>query len=234
MVLYCSLIRARKRTTQLEKEQYVNIETISIILAIASGVCTTVAYVDYIQMTIRGTNDPNKTTWIIWALISLISTSSYFAASADLWKNIITLVNMFLCIGTLVILLLRNGKIRTRLTAKECLSLVIGISTIIIWKLTSPAYANLVVQAAIAIGFVPTWESIWEDPSRERSRPWWIWSTAYALALAVVILRWKHQWTDLVYPINCIILHPSVPLLATARRRFGSKPRKVRSAFTTI
>jgi hypothetical protein len=64
---------------------------------------------------------------------------------------------------------------------------------------------------------------VWKTPSSEIARPWWIWVAGYVIFLSVVILRWKHQWTDLVYPINCIILHSLVPLIGIASRRINTR-----------
>ena len=37
--------------------------------------------------------------------------------------------------------------------------------------------------------------------------------------LSGVILRWNGQWTDLIFPVNCILLHASVAVLALTLRR---------------
>ncbi len=188
----------------------------SIFLALLSGVGTTLAYLDYNRSVFKGETKPNGATWAIWSTIALISTSSYFAASGDIWKSIIPFANILLCIGTFV-LALTNGKFK-KLDLTDWCALTIGIVAIVVWKLTTATYANLIVQVAVIIGFIPTWRNVWRTPSCEKSRPWWIWSLSYVIASVVVVLRWKHQWIDIVYPALCIFLHASVPIVGTVRK----------------
>lgn len=195
-----------------KKERSLNI---SIILAIASGCCHVAAYVDYYRAARAGKSKPNGATWAIWSVIALISVTSYFTATDDIWKNAIPLTNIVLVL-IIFALAVVNGEMK-RLTATDWCSLAIGIIAIGIWKATTASYANLVVQAAIVIGFIPTYRMVWNDPSKEAARPWLIWGAGYFLAAIVVILRW-HQWLDLVYPINCLILHPLVPILGRISR----------------
>ena len=84
---------------------------------------------------------------------------------------------------------------------------------------------NLIVPVAILAAFdLRCGGRIRKNPACEQPRPWWIWVVGYILATVVVILRWNHQWYDLVYPINCILLHSSVPLLRVARQKFKTQP----------
>ena len=188
-----------------------NIMNLGITLAVLSGVCVTIAYLDYNQAIINGQTKPNGATWAIWSSIALISTFSYFAASGDFWKTILPFANILLCIGTFFLSLSR-GKFK-KLDPTDWIAFSIGIIAAIVWKMTEATYGNLVVQVAIIIGFWPTWRGVWKKPSCEKSRPWWIWTIAYGVAGTVVILRWRHQWADLLYPWLCVFLHASVPIV---------------------
>jgi len=192
------------------------VNILGIILALISGLGTTLAYLDYNRVVLKGETKPNGATWAIWSAIALISASSYFASTGDFWKSIISLLNIILCIGTFVLALM-GGKFK-KLDATDWCALAIGIIATIVWKLTTASYANLIVQVAIIIGFIPTWHGVWKSPSREKPRPWWIWCISYGIAGIVVIIRWKHQWIDLVYPVLCVFLHASVPLVGTVAK----------------
>ena len=199
---------------------------IGIILALISALGTTLAYLDYNRVVLKGETKPNGATWAIWSAIALISTSSYFASTGDIWKCLIPLLNIILCIGTFVLALM-GGKFK-KLDATDWCALAIGIIASIVWKLTTAGCANLIVQVAIIIGFIPTWHGVWESPSREKPRPWWIWCVSYSVAGIVVILRWKHQWIDLVYPVLCVFLHASVPLVGTVAKQLNHQPKEMR------
>jgi len=200
-----------------------SLANISITLAVVSGLFHTLAYLDYNRKVITGLTRPNGATWAIWSVIALVSTSSYFVSSGDFWKNTIPLVNVFLCIGTFILGLKRFD----RLSGVEISALILGLIAIGVWKLSSPAYANLVVQVAIAIGFFPTYKMVWKNPASEMARPWWIWTSGYTIMIGVVILRWQHQWTDLVYPVNCVILHSLVPIIATVSKQLKPQPKEL-------
>lgn len=196
---------------------------ISIILALLSGLGTTLAYLDYNRVVLKGETKPNGATWAIWSTIALISSSSYFASTGDFWKSIIPLLNIVLCIGTFVLALM-GGKFK-KLDVTDWFALAIGIAAIVVWKLTTASCANLIVQVAIIIGFIPTWHGIWKSPSHEKPRPWWIWCVSYGIAGIVVILRWKGQWIDLVYPWLCVFLHASIPIFGAVAKKFNKQPK---------
>ena len=96
------------------------------------------------------------------------------------------------------------------------------------------AYANLLVQLAVAIGFIGTWRAVWKNPSKENSLPWWIWTVSYGIAVVVVLLRWKGSWLELAYPINMGLLHASVPVLATVRKNFFPTTKELRERLLMI
>jgi len=186
-------------------------------LAILSGVLYAAGYLDYIRKVLNGRIHPNGATWSIWSAIALMNAATYLASSGDFWKTIIPLTNIGLVLFLLVLCLCH--KKFQRLGWTDWLALCLGLGAIAVWKLSAAAYANFTVQLAIAIGFIPTWASVRRNPHAEQPRPWWLWAASYAVMLAVVLLRWNGQWSDLVCPINCTILHASVAIQALMLRR---------------
>ena len=73
------------------------------ILAIASGIAYTLAYLDYNRQVIKGATKPNGATWLIWSIIAAVSTTSYLKMSGDAWKSVIPLLNIVLCVATFVL-----------------------------------------------------------------------------------------------------------------------------------
>lgn len=188
------------------------------IFAVASGVAYTLAYLDYNRQVIKGATKPNSATWFIWSVIAIVNTTSYLKATGDAWKGIIPLLNFGLCLATFIVAACFRKFERPDVMGFAALT--IGLIAALMWnQYGSAKYANLIVQAAVLAGFFPTWRGLLDDPTREQPRPWWTWATGYIFALTVVILRWKGQPYDLVYPINCILLHTSVPLIASLRKK---------------
>ena len=188
----------------------------SIAFSTIAGLGFAVGYLDYnFGVHYHKSTSPNAASWTIWTAIALVSSTTYWAASGDVWKSVIPIVNVVLCVATYIGALI-CGKFQ-KLKTSEWLALASGLAAVAVWAAYhSAVYANLVVQIAITIGCIPTWRAVWKNPKPERARPWLIWASAYSLAAVVVILRWK-QWSDLAYPVLCALLHGSVPLLEPVR-----------------
>ena len=186
------------------------------ILGIVAALIHTLAYLDYNSGVLKGTRKPNGPTWIIWATIATLSATSYFSMSGDLAKSALPLMNIGLCIATFGIAWWL--KCFKKPSKYDVGALVIGLSAGVIWKIYQSAeYANLILQVAITIGFMPTFLLVWENPRAESPRPWLIWTFAYIVMLVTVMLRWRGQWYDLVYPINSIVLHTAVTTISIVR-----------------
>jgi len=174
------------------------------------------AYLDYIRKVLGGKTVPNGVTWAIWSAVALVNFGTYVIASGDFWKSIVPLVNIALCVTTFV-LALSCGKFR-KLDVPDWIALLLALSAVVVWQLSAAACANMMVQLAIAIGFIPTWKAVRRNPLCEQPQPWWMWSSAYCIALVVVVLRWRGQWTDVLLPVN-FFLHASVPVLALVQQK---------------
>lgn len=188
-------------------------DKISGFLGIVAGIMQIVAYLDYNKSIREGRSKPNGSTWAIWAFIAVVSASTYVAIVGDWAKSVLVAVNTLLCIGTFV-LALCLGRFH-RPSAWDLAAFAIGIASTAVWFfLKSATNANLILQGAIIVGFVPTINSVARHPEREHARPWFVWTFAYILLIAVVLLRWEGRWEALAYPLNCIVFHTAVGILA--------------------
>lgn len=193
-------------------------ELVSVILSILAGLGYSLAYLEYTRGVFTGKTKPNGATWAIWSAISIVSAGSHFGVSGDFWKSLLPILNILLCIGTFVLVFIA-GKF-DKLDVTDWIALGLGLIAAVVWGIyKSATYANLIVQVAITVGFIPTWRAILKTSSCEHYRPWWIWSASYCIATIVVLLRWKNQWVELIYPVLCVLLHVSVPILSMLRAR---------------
>lgn len=190
---------------------------LSIGLSIVAGLLYAIGYMFYYRNILKNDPKPNPVSWGIWAALSLLSTGSYFTATGDWWKNVIPLMNIALCFGAFVLLVIHAK--RKKLTWVDWTAIIMGIVVIVVWISSKSALqANMLVQVVIIIGFIPTWKNVWSEPRSEQRTPWLIWTTSFFIATIVVLLRWKEgHWYDLVYPINCVVLHLSVPVICRLR-----------------
>ena len=181
-------------------------------LGITAGVIHVVAFIIYNKQISQEASVPNAATWTLWTFLTVLNATSYAVMSGDIVKSILPAVSSLACILTFLFSLYK-GKL-SRIDPWDGIALVIGVvSGLAWWWYHSATYANLILQLAIAISFVPTYRGVWKNPAVERALPWYLWSFAYILIIIVVALRWRDQYQDLVYPVNLLLLHAAVGLL---------------------
>jgi hypothetical protein len=186
---------------------------LAVSLSVVAGLLHILAFALYNKQMLQGTSQPNAATWTLWTFLTVLNVSSYAVMSDDWVKTILPLASSIACIFTFFFSLFK-GKL-SKIDPWDGLALGIGVISGLVWLyFKSATYANLILQASIAVSFVPTYRGVWKSPLKEKALPWYIWSFAYILSIAVIMLRWKGQYQDLVYPINCLMLHAVVGLLA--------------------
>lgn len=183
------------------------------LLAYTTLLCSIIAFVIYNWQMLLGQSSPNAASWTIWAFITILNFTSYKAMSKDWIKSLLPTLNSLLCILTFVIAIYR-GRLAA-LSSYDIIALGLGVATSVVWWQTKSATkAQMLLQVCVAIGFIPTYISVWSNPSNERLLGWVLWSVMFALQIIVVRLRWRGQKMDMLYPVNCLILHATVPILA--------------------
>lgn len=183
------------------------------VLGLTAGVIQVFAYWDYNRQVARGNTSPNGATWAVWAGIAFLCAGSYFFTTGKWFLVVPSIVNSIFCVWTFVSAF-RSGKFE-KLDFWDKGALLVGLLAAVVWIMfRSAVLANLILQVAILCGFVPTYRLVRRNPTAEVFRPWFIWAGTYVVLTAAVILSWKGQWVDLVYPVNSIILHLLVPGIA--------------------
>lgn len=187
----------------------------TMILGILAGLLHVLAFVIYKKQISDGTSSPNTATWTLWVFLTLLNCASYFSISMDWVKSILPILSSLACIVTFCSAL-SNGKF-SALEKYDSIALVFGIISALVWYIfQSASWANVILQLGVVVSFIPTYRGLIKDPFKEKSLPWFVWSSAYVLSLIVIILRWQ-QWQEVVYPIGGFILHFGVGLLAKSK-----------------
>jgi hypothetical protein len=182
-------------------------------LALIASTLNLAAYIWYDRDLLRGTTRPNLSSWFVWVGITLLSVTSYTLGTGDWVKSALSLSVLAANIIT-IILILRRSRF-SRLSGLDITAIVIGVIAGAVWLVSDSAlWGNAVIQAAIVAGGIPTYRSVWLDPSRERPGPWLIWGFVFVLLLVVVLLRWAGKPLELLYPIIGVFLYGGVGLLA--------------------
>jgi len=172
-----------------------------------------VTFAVYNLKTFRGKSIPNMATWTLWVFLSALGTASYIRMTGDWAKCILSVAGTTACIITFAFALAKGRM--SRLDKWDKVVLAGGIMAGIVWWLTrSATYANLILQVCFAVSFIPTVRQVTRLPWLEEPLPWLLWTASHAVNLAVVILRWQGSWPDAVFPVNAIVCHAAVGVIA--------------------
>ena len=167
-----------------------------------AGLLALVAYIPYIIAILREQTKPNRATWFIWTVASIIGTVSYFQSGAreTIWVSAGFLVGS----GTIAMLSIKRGDNGWTWVETVCsLGATIGVA---LWIITRSPLPTLFLSMAIAtLGAVPTMRKAYRDPSSENRLAWFL----FVLS-AIVNLFAVEKWTLVMFtiwivPVNILL-----------------------------
>ncbi|MGR3502982.1 hypothetical protein [Pseudaestuariivita sp.] len=171
------------------------------------------AYVPYFRDTLFGSTRPHRATWLIWALLSSISTASqaYEGATHSLWFS------MGQSGATIVVFLMSiRGGMGSYLGRSDAPTLVAAALGIVLWVTTDSAvYALAIAIAVSALGGVATAVKAYRAPETETLSCWVLNFVAATLAVLVV---GQPDPVLLAYPVYLFALYACIILAITAGR----------------
>ncbi len=187
--------------------------SLELVLGGVAGLLNVIAYLLYNWQMDQGRSHPKVATWFLWGFVYSLNSGSYLSLSGHWSKTALPLASAAACLGTLLCAIIR-GKFRHQVLDRwETIVLVISVlASLIWWQGQEAAYANLFLQFAFVVSFVPTVRGVWHNPQSERWVPWLLWSLAYAAMTTSVVLHWRN-WSELAYPLNGLLLNAMVGLL---------------------
>ena len=189
--------------------------TLDVVLGGIAGVLNLVAYLLYNRQMDHGKSHPKVATWLLWGFVYSLNSGSYLSLSGGHWIKIaLPLASAAACLGTLLCALVRGRFRHQVLDAWEKAVLVIALAASLVWwHGQEAAYANLCLQTAFIVSFMPTVVGVWREPQSERWLPWVMWAVAYAVMTYSVWLHWR-SWSEMAYPLNGLCLNAAVGLLS--------------------
>jgi hypothetical protein len=187
------------------------------VLGVGAALLHGTAYVLYNIQTHFGQSKPNPASWSVWTVLAIINAFSFQELSGDLVSTLQSFIGSVACIFTFGYALL-NGKF-SRLGRKEWFTLAMALLAVMVWWIfQNAAYANMIVLLAILVSFKPTFDGVYKDPFKEVPRSWWLWTLAYGLTTASVLIRHK-PLLALLMPVALMIAHGSIAVLSSQSRK---------------
>jgi len=140
-------------------------------------------YFPYIISTIRGRTRPNRATWIIWAIVTIIIAVSYAesGATSTLWVAIVNAA-MSVCVA---LLSLKYGVGGWTPFDRACL--FASLASLALWQLSGSPLTALGINVLVdAIGALPTIRKAYYEPETEDRLTWVLYLIGYTVNLAAV------------------------------------------------
>ena len=189
-----------------------------------AGILMMAGFVPYIRAILRDrhlpADAPNRTTpmkasWIIWTTLDTITLAGMIAKGTVNGQMIGTIIGAYITVG----LVLKFGKSGWTKLDKRCLGgAALGIT---LWALTRNPVAGIATSCAVLfLGSIPTFESAWEDPSRENRAAWTLYWLSCLSALAAI-----PAWTiaDALQPITFATVETTMMVILYIRPRLVAR-----------
>ena len=191
------------------------------VIGFLGGILTLAAFGPYIISTIKRETKPERATWWIWTLNSVLLLASYRAEGAQetIWLSVAYTIG---CI-TIALFSIKYG---TSTWSKLDLSCLIGTSFAgILWVIIGPLATFIASLIIDLFGITPTIYRSFHHPEEENVLSWFMWFTGGFLSILVVeniLMRGKWSWDTLTiaaYPLQ-ITITDTIVLLFLIRPRF--------------
>jgi len=180
----------------------------AIALGVLAGLVQLAGYWLYNKKLSHSEINPNVITWAIWGLGSVVAVIIYKDLANDWVKEFLPTVCAIAAFATFVHMMVRGSFQRPDRLEIELL--ILDVMVVVYWVVSdNPFLSNVFLIIDIQISFAPILRSTWRFPETEDPKPWLVWSLAYTMLTAVVIMRWE-KWWDLLLPVNYLILHLEV------------------------
>lgn len=165
-----------------------------------AGILSIAAYFPYVWAILQGKASPNRTSWIVWTIVSgSIFFSYYFAGARDtVW------VPAGYTIGSLIVSLLaiKYGEGGWTKLDRNCF-IAAGISLLLWWLFESPLFALYISLTVDITASFPTIKKAYLNPLSEDKLTWFLfWIGSFFNILAVN--NWK--FVIYIYPVATFLL----------------------------
>ena len=177
----------------------------------------------YLDRTAKGHITPNPVSFFVRSVVAAMNLVTYFFTSGqDTFKTSVSLVST-VGLVTIFAYSLRKGRF-SKVNNFDIVSGVIAILVAVIWKVSSdPVIANLLLQSAMFIAFVPAIRGVLAGVAREEVTPWALATLTYVLMVGALNLDVNTTWQQLVHPVFVGIGGNGGLMLAVIYKKYNEK-----------
>ena len=168
------------------------------ILGIIAGIFLIIGYIPYIYDVCIKKTIPNRVSWFIWLLSTIISLLSLHSIGAHdtIWTPIAD------AIGCSLIFILSIFKGKSGWTKVDIFSLIIAVVSLLCWLFTGNPILTLILNLIIyTSGYIPTIKKSIKNPQNESLTAWTFFYIGVLLNLIVVIFGKNLGFAIWMYPV---------------------------------
>lgn len=170
---------------------------------ILGALIATAGMLSYLRDTLRGVTQPNRVTWLMWALAPLIAFAAEVQSGVGL-RSLMTFVVGFWPLAVFAATFLRRGSAVWRLGLFDWVCGVLSVAGLVAWLVTRHGDVAVIASiAADALAATPTLRKSWSAPETESSSAYW---TAALNALITVLTIDKFSVADAAFPLYILVI----------------------------
>jgi uncharacterized membrane protein len=170
-------------------------------LLVVASIILLVVPVLYLVKTAQGKITPNPVTFFVRSVVSVMNLTTYFLTNGhNPWKSSVTLAST---VGLLAIFFFAfyRGKF-SRINRYDIVAGAIAIVVGVMWKLSKdPVLANLLLQTAMLVSFIPAIRGVLAGAAKEQVLPWALATTSYVLMTTALSLDPLTTWQQFIHPV---------------------------------
>jgi hypothetical protein len=188
-------------------------------IVIAGSVALFLGSLSYTRDTLRGVVQPNRATWLLWAISPIIGAVAAYVDGVR-WAALPVLV-AGLCPLMVFAASFVNKNAYWKLHRFDYLCAVFSVLALILWALTNdPLVAIVFAIASDGLASLPTITKAWTHPESESGAPYWT-SALAALTSFTVITNW--EFSEYGFPLYLVVANAAV-LIALYRHGRTTRP----------
>ncbi|MEK7176739.1 MAG: hypothetical protein AAB719_00355 [Patescibacteria group bacterium] len=190
---------------------------LDILLFITSGIFGVVAYRFYFKDIRDSVIKPNRWSWLIFCIATLLEVLTYNEVSGDLVKSSLFFISAICTFIIAALLWSRSTWKKPDWTEFICLSA--SIISLILWLgFNETLWAHIMLVVAIPISFIPIYRDSWNDWRVEDTVAWQLWTFGDLLAIFLVLTR-LDKFEELPFAIVEFLSHATVWFLVSRGKR---------------
>lgn len=178
-------------------------------LPLGSAAVHGLAYVIYLVQVSRGGSVPNPSSWTVWAFMATLNALTFWQGTKNRLATAQFFTGAVWCLVVWAYALMAGRFAALNVVAWVVLAMCLAAS--LYWFVKRNAVnANLVVVAATALSFIPTYGDVLRNRHCEQPLPWCLWTLAFAMTAANVVIssdRRRRWWLMTLAPVSYAVLH---------------------------